>query len=98
MAPLNPIGAGAAHDRAQAASSAGGCVSRCPRLSTPLHRKMLSTIMARGYRVLCLVLAAPLGDAATLTGRVVGVADDDTVTVLEPPGTWHAIRLAAIDA
>lgn len=36
--------------------------------------------------------------AATLVGRVVGVADGDTVTVLDADKVQHKIRLAGIDA
>lgn len=36
--------------------------------------------------------------AATITGRVVGVADGDTVTVLDASNTQHKIRLSGIDA
>ena len=36
--------------------------------------------------------------ANTITGRVVGVADGDTVTVLDADKVQHKIRLAGIDA
>lgn len=36
--------------------------------------------------------------AETLVGRVVGLADGDTVTVLDAQNTQHKIRLAGIDA
>ena len=36
--------------------------------------------------------------ANTLTGRVVGVADGDTITVLDSQNTQYKIRLAGIDA
>jgi len=36
--------------------------------------------------------------SATITGRVVGVADGDTVTVLDASNTQHKIRLSGIDA
>ena len=38
------------------------------------------------------------GGAQTLTGRVVRVADGDTVTVLDSSNTQHRIRLEGIDA
>ena len=44
------------------------------------------------------VLAAPLADAETLIGRVVGIADGDTITVLDSLNHQHKIRLAGIDA
>ena len=37
-------------------------------------------------------------DADTLTARVVGVSDGDTITVLDASKTQYKIRLAAIDA
>jgi endonuclease YncB( thermonuclease family) len=36
--------------------------------------------------------------AEVLTGRVVGVTDGDTITVLDSTNTEHKIRLAGIDA
>lgn len=36
--------------------------------------------------------------AATLSGKVVGVADGDTITVLDDSNTQYKIRLAGIDA
>ncbi len=36
--------------------------------------------------------------AATLQGKVVGVADGDTITVLDATNTQHKIRLQGIDA
>jgi len=36
--------------------------------------------------------------AATITGKVVGVADGDTITVLDASNTQHKIRLSGIDA
>ena len=41
--------------------------------------------------------AAPAG-SQTLTGRVVRIADGDTITVLDSSDTQHRIRLAGIDA
>lgn len=48
-----------------------------------------------------LAAAAALSQAAgaeTLHGRVVGVADGDTVTVLDPGRVRHVVRLSGIDA
>jgi endonuclease YncB( thermonuclease family) len=39
-----------------------------------------------------------LAQAATLSGRVVGVADGDTITVLDATNTQFKIRLSGIDA
>jgi endonuclease YncB( thermonuclease family) len=44
-----------------------------------------------------LVLAAP-ARAAELRGKVVGVSDGDTITVLDAARTTHKVRLAGIDA
>jgi endonuclease YncB( thermonuclease family) len=44
------------------------------------------------------VLAAPLGAAETLIGRVVGIADGDTLTVLDSLNQQHKVRLNGIDA
>lgn len=53
---------------------------------------MKSTIAA------ALLLAALACTAATIEGRVVGVADGDTITVLDASKVQHKIRLAGIDA
>ena len=45
----------------------------------------------------CLLLSATAA-AAELVGRVVGVADGDTLTVLDDAREQHRIRLAGIDA
>lgn len=37
-------------------------------------------------------------EATTISGKVVGVADGDTITVLDDSNTQHKIRLAGIDA
>jgi endonuclease YncB( thermonuclease family) len=44
------------------------------------------------------LLAAPLASAETLTGRVVGIADGDTITGLDSTNDQHKVRLAGIDA
>lgn len=50
------------------------------------------------YRAaLILFLALPV-QAETLTGYVVGIADGDTITVLDANRQQHKIRLAGIDA
>ena len=49
--------------------------------------------------VICLLLAlACAAQAETITGMVVGVADGDTITVLDSGKMQHKIRLAGIDA
>lgn len=45
-----------------------------------------------------LLLISNYAYAATITGRVVAVADGDTITVLDNTNTQHKIRLAGIDA
>jgi len=37
-------------------------------------------------------------NAATIEGRVVGVSDGDTITVLDSTNTQHKVRLSGIDA
>ena len=52
-----------------------------------------------GKALACLLLAlACAAHAETVTGRVVGVADGDTITVLDADKVQHKIRLAGIDA
>ncbi len=48
--------------------------------------------------VAALLLAALTWGAATIEGRVVGVADGDTVTMLDTEKVQHKIRLSGIDA
>ena len=45
-----------------------------------------------------LVLLATAASADTVTGRVVGIADGDTLTLLDEANTQHKIRLAGIDS
>ncbi len=45
-----------------------------------------------------LLALACAANAATITGRVVGVADGDTITVLDANKVQHKIRLSGIDA
>jgi endonuclease YncB( thermonuclease family) len=45
-----------------------------------------------------LLVSLVTAGAATLTGKVVGVSDGDTITVLDAAKTQHKIRLAGIDA
>ena len=47
--------------------------------------------------LLLLALACTV-NAENITGRVVGVADGDTITVLDGDKVQHKIRLAGIDA
>ncbi len=53
----------------------------------------------RRYAVLAFALCASLSaHAGTLLGRVVGITDGDTVTVLDAGNVQHTIRLSGIDA
>jgi endonuclease YncB( thermonuclease family) len=54
--------------------------------------------MVRGLVLVALLLQAGQILAATIEGRVVGVSDGDTITVLDGTKTQHKIRLAGIDA
>ena len=57
--------------------------------------------MPRSNRPLWAILLLALAftaNAETVTGRVVGVADGDTLTVLDVDKVQHKIRLAGIDA
>lgn len=44
------------------------------------------------------LLLSSLAQAATIEGRVVGVADGDTITILDNSNTQYKIRLAGIDS
>ena len=54
--------------------------------------------MLRYLVLVALLLQAGQILAATIEGRVVGVSDGDTITVLDSTKTQHKIRLAGIDA
>lgn len=53
--------------------------------------------MRRAIVAVALALACTV-NAETITGQVVGVADGDTITVLDADKIQHKIRLAGIDA
>ncbi len=48
--------------------------------------------------LLCLTLLASTPSLADVTGRVVGITDGDTITVLDNTNVQHKVRLAGIDA
>lgn len=52
----------------------------------------------RALLAIALTVLAPSSHADTLTGRVVGIADGDTLTLLDATNTQHKIRLAGIDS
>ena len=54
--------------------------------------------MTRYALAVALALACVAVHADTITGRVVGVSDGDTITVLDREKTQHKVRLAGIDA
>lgn len=61
--------------------------------SAAIHRLAIRSAVA------CLLVACAFTvDAAVVIGRVVGVADGDTITVLDVDQVQHKIRLAGIDA
>lgn len=55
-------------------------------------------IAAVASPVLALLFCSSLAMADTITGKVVSVADGDTVTILDASNTQHRIRFAQIDA
>jgi len=62
-----------------------------------IHRRLLAGLLP--WALLCLVAWAPqLVRADVLTGKVIAVADGDTVTVIDADHNKHKIRLAGIDA
>lgn len=53
---------------------------------------------ARALVVVAFAILTTATHAETLTGRVVGIADGDTLTLLDTSKTQHKIRLAGIDS
>ena len=62
-----------------------------------IRRRSLALVV---WVISCFAIASPACTvcAETLTGRVVRVADGDTITVLDPQRQEHKIRLSGIDA
>ena len=66
----------------------------------------IGSLMIRGREIVRILFAPPLlaasiafaGDPWIVTGRVVGISDGDTITVLDDAQTQHKIRFAGIDA
>ena len=54
--------------------------------------------MSRWLSYILLLALHAHADADALTGKVVGVLDGDTITVLDDTNTQHKIRLSGIDA
>lgn len=59
-----------------------------------MHKYDFSRVLA----IIVLVVLASAAQADTLTGRVVGIADGDTLTLLDAANGHHKIRLAGIDS
>ena len=56
-----------------------------------------ATYLVNSLLLVCCFLSLSVG-AATLTGKVIGISDGDTVDVMDSSKTTHRIRLAGIDA
>ena len=65
--------------------------------TTDAVRSRLWRVLLSGIAVLLFSLSTG-SFANTLTGRVVGIADGDTLTLLDASHVQHKIRLAGIDA
>jgi endonuclease YncB( thermonuclease family) len=50
------------------------------------------------YLIVFLLMLSATARAEIITGRVVGIADGDTLTLLDATNQQHKIRLAGIDA
>lgn len=60
-------------------------------------RRTLRTLHGAVYLLVFLVLMASAG-GGSLTGKVVAIADGDTITVLDASNVQHRIRLQGVDA
>ena len=58
----------------------------------------LALLAGMSPMTIAVLALAPLANAETLSGPVVGVADGDTLTVLDETRTQHKIRLAGVRA
>jgi endonuclease YncB( thermonuclease family) len=58
----------------------------------------MSLLDYKTWILFCALLVSITASADTLTGRVIGISDGDTLTVLDSSNHQHKIRLAAIDA
>jgi endonuclease YncB( thermonuclease family) len=65
--------------------------------SAPVANRSLSRLSRLGVGLL-LTLGSLVASAETITGRVVGVTDGDTITVLDAKDQQFRIRLSGIDA
>lgn len=55
-------------------------------------------LVVKVFILLGLILGSSFLNAAEISGRVVGISDGDTLTVLDASNQQHRIRLAQIDA
>ena len=62
------------------------------------YARPMTYSIKRIFQSLCLCLLLGSAAAETIVGKVVGVADGDTVTVLDAAKVQHKIRLTGIDA
>lgn len=58
----------------------------------------MNDVLGKSLIAAFLVLLPSLASAQTLTGKVVGIADGDTLTLLDSTNAQHRIRLAGIDS
>jgi endonuclease YncB( thermonuclease family) len=74
--------------------------SMAERIEANPDRRVRATAVALATVVVLLVASPTFGAKPhyTLTGKVVAIADGDTLTVLDESKTQHKIRLAGIDA
>jgi endonuclease YncB( thermonuclease family) len=63
-----------------------------------MQRKTEVKRLSKSLSILATLLLASSLHAAEYTGKVVSVADGDTITVLDSGKTQHKVRLAGIDA
>lgn len=63
-----------------------------------MFTKSGSGVLVPALVIVCLCVAVPRTRAESLNGRVVGIDDGDTLTVLDARNTTHVIRLSGIDA
>lgn len=58
----------------------------------------MNDVLGKSLIAAFLVLLPTLASAQALTGKVVGIADGDTLTLLDSANIQHRIRLAGIDS
>jgi endonuclease YncB( thermonuclease family) len=68
------------------------------RLGSKAKRIAIRTALVLLALLMLLLLMPVCGCAQTITGKVVGVSDGDTITVLDADKRQHKVRLDGIDA